>query len=1062
MTRFGLLGTSALRSAAFFGFALTATSAALAQDPGAPPPLQSGTGTQAGDTRMAAAQEAAPPAPTQVAAAQPPQAPAVESPEEQAIIITGSRIRRPNLESTIPITSIGGTEFFETGRTSVGDVLNELPALRSTFSQSNSTQFLGTSGLNLLDLRGLGTQRTLVLQNGRRHVAGDILNNAVSPDTNTIPTDLIDRVDVVTGGNSAIYGSDAIAGVVNFVLKQDYEGVQIRGQGGISKYGDAGSYYVSALAGTNFADGRGNIAVNVEYARQNDFYASGRPNLRNNQNFVVVDSDPPGTPNGSDGVPDRQFFTDIRSRSFSNGGTFQAFDPATGFVIPYLFQPDGTLILQTGTLVGLPPFGSNIGGNGNNFRDGTQFGLSPKLDRYAVNLLGHFTVSDAFEPFIEAKYVRTDSLGNNSGPFFFSGGTTGSPREFFFTDNPFLNPQAAEIIRDYYGVGPDTDVPFFMIRNVVELTNRQEKARRETYRIVGGIRGKFNDDWNYEVSANYGEFREKTRILGNVNLQRFLLAIDAVRDPATGNIVCRSTIDPAARIALEEGVAADFAFAQAQLANDVAACVPINMFGEGNITQTARDYLLQDSFAKGKITQLVFNGFVSGDSSQWFELPGGPVGFAVGAEYRRETAFYDQDDFSQAGLTFYNAIPTFDPTSFEVKEAFGELRIPILKDMPFVQELTVSAAGRISDYKGATGTTYAYNAGVDWAPIRDLRLRGNYSRAVRAPNLVELFTPLGQNFTPPPDDPCSLRNIGTGSATREANCRADGVPAGFDFVYNQSLAFLSGGNPDLQEEKSDSYTVGGVLQPRFLPGFSLSVDYYDITVNKVITSPSAQDILNSCYDAATLDNQFCALFERAGPGGGPRGEIFGQILENSLNVVPLNYAKLKVRGIDFEAAYRRNIGGIGSLSTRLVYTRVLKNDTFLDPTDPGRADQILRELGDPRDAFNLDVSLKHGAVTLGYKMRYIGKMVVNEYEDFFSKQGRPPENADYADQRFYTDVFYHDVRVGVDAGDNFNLYLGVDNLANRVPPNGLTGTGDGSGIYRNTGRFFYAGAIAKF
>jgi outer membrane receptor protein involved in Fe transport len=1047
MTRFGLLGTSALRSAAFAGFALIMTSSALAQDPSAPAPTQSGT-------------DAAQP-PTQTAAAQPPEAAPPAAPEEEgAIIITGSRIRRPNLESTIPITSIGGNEFFETGRTSVGDVLNELPALRSTFSQANSTQFLGTAGLNLLELRGLGTQRTLVLQNGRRHVAGDILNNAVSPDTNTIPTDLIERVDVVTGGNSAIYGSDAIAGVVNFVLKQDYEGVQLRGQGGISKYGDAGSYYASALAGTNFADGRGNIAINVEYARQNDFYASRRPNLRNTQGFVVVDSDPPGTPNGSDGVPDRQFFTDIRSRIFSNQGTFLSFDPATGFVIPYIFQPDGTLLQQTGDVVGLPPFGSAIGGNGSNFREGTQFGLSPKLDRYSVNLLGHFKFSDAFVPFIEAKYVRTDSLGNASGPFFFSGGTTGSPREFFFTDNPFLNPQAAEIIRDYYGVGPGTDVPFFMTRNVVELSNREEKAKRETYRIVGGVRGTFNDDWNYEVSANYGEFKERTQILGNVNLQRFLLAIDAVRDPATGNIVCRASIDPAARIALE--VAADPAFAAAQLANDVSACVPVNMFGEGNISDAARDYLLQDSFARGKITQLVLNGFVSGDSSQLLELPGGPVGFAIGAEYRRETAFYDQDDFSQAGLTFYNAIPTFDPPSFEVKEAFGELRLPILKDTSFFQELTLNAAGRISDYKGATGTTYAYNAGLDWAPIRDLRLRGNYSRAVRAPNLVELFTPLGQNFTPPPDDPCSLRNIGTGSATREANCRADGVPTNFDFVYRQSLGFLSGGNPDLKEEKSDSYTVGGVLQPRFLPGFSLSVDFYDITVNDVITSPSAQDILNSCYDAATLDNQFCALVERAGAGGGPRGEIPGQILENSLRVVPLNYAKLKVRGIDFEAAYRRTIGGIGNLNTRIVYTRVLKNDTFLDPTEPGRADQVLLELGDPRDAFNWDISLKHGAVTLGYKMRYIGKMVVNQYEDFFSKQGRPPENADYADQRFYTDVFYHDVRVGIDAGDNFNFYLGVDNLANRLPPSGLTGIGDGSGIYRNTGRFFYAGAIAKF
>jgi len=182
----------------------------------------------------------------------------------EAITVTGSRIRRPNLESALPVTSVGGQEFFQTGNVSVGDKLAELPSIRSTFTQANSTRFLGTAGLNLLDLRGLGTVRTLVLVNGRRHVGGDVLSSGVTPDTNTMPTDLIDRVDVVTGGNSAVYGSDAIAGVVNFVLKQDYDGIQLRGQGGESKYGDAGAFFVSGLAGKNFAGGRGNVAVNVE------------------------------------------------------------------------------------------------------------------------------------------------------------------------------------------------------------------------------------------------------------------------------------------------------------------------------------------------------------------------------------------------------------------------------------------------------------------------------------------------------------------------------------------------------------------------------------------------------------------------------------------------------------------------------------------------------------------------------------------------------------------------------------------------------------------------------
>jgi len=238
----------------------------------------------------------------------------------EEITVTGSRIRRPNLDSPLPVTSVGGQEFFQTGNVSVGDKLAELPSIRSTFTQANSTRFLGAAGINKLDLRGLGTVRTLVLVNGRRHVGGDVLGNGVTPDINTIPTDLIDRVDVVTGGNSAVYGSDAIAGVVNFVLKQNYQGLQLRGQGGLSRYGDAGSFFVSALGGRNFADGRGNITVNAEFAKQNQYFASGRPWLDRQDAFLTVDSDPAGAPNGSDGVPDTTFFRDVRSGSLTNTG----------------------------------------------------------------------------------------------------------------------------------------------------------------------------------------------------------------------------------------------------------------------------------------------------------------------------------------------------------------------------------------------------------------------------------------------------------------------------------------------------------------------------------------------------------------------------------------------------------------------------------------------------------------------------------------------------------------------------------------------------------------------
>ncbi len=676
MRKFGLLGTSALGSFTFIGLSIALAAPAYAQEVAEDDASAQGT---VGDS------EAEIESGTDATQA-----------EGGPITITGTRIRRPNLESAVPITSIGGEEFFQTASISIGDVLNDLPQLRNTFSQQNSTRFLGTRGLNLLDLRGLGTQRTLVLVNGRRHVAADVLNNATSPDTNTFPTDLIERVDLITGGGSSVYGSDALAGTVNFILKDNYDGYQIRGQSGISKFGDAAARYVSVLAGKNFAGDRGNVAVNLEYATQDDFYASGRP-LRQNDNFLVIDTDPAGSVNGSDGSPDRAFFRDIRSTTIAIGGMTNIRQPAgatalcgrdastgttatSSFACTGLFDQNGNLVPQTGGRVGLGPNGNFIGGNGYSGRENRLLALSPTLERYSVNVIGHFEISPAIVPFFEAKYVRADASGSQSGPFF-STGTTQSDsvaiagfndrsfqgngagngpvnREGIRLDNPYLNPAARAAIETQLraaingGINPNTGAAinaanqaaslaqiangsyrFAFRKNYVELGIRDELFRRETYRAVVGVKGDFWDDWNYEISANYGEHRELNTITGNINSQRFLLANDTVRDPVTGQIVCRAKIDP--RYAPP---GSDFGGDPAVLAADVAACVPLNPFGDGASSQAVRDYLTVDSKATGKITQLVVGGFVSGDFSNFFELPGGPVAFSIGAEYRRENA----------------------------------------------------------------------------------------------------------------------------------------------------------------------------------------------------------------------------------------------------------------------------------------------------------------------------------------------------------------------------------------------------------------------------------------
>ncbi|KQM91474.1 hypothetical protein ASE70_15440 [Sphingomonas sp. Leaf22] len=1032
-----------------------------------------------------------------------------EPANDGVIVVTGSRIARPNDVSAAPVTTITAAELTQTARTSIGDVLNDLPQLQSTFSQSNSTRFLGTAGLNLLDLRGLGTQRTLVLVNGRRHVGSDILNNAVSVDINTIPTDLIEGVDILTGGVSAVYGSDALAGVVNFRLRTNYDGFQVRGQGAISQHGDAGSYFVSATGGKNFADGRGNIAVNLEYTRSQDFFAADRREYRQNDAFVTtnLDSAGPGL-NGNlsfDGIPDATFLRDIRSASISDGGLITIIGAAPGantaancgrdylgraYTCNYLFQPGGSLVRQTGTRAGIAaaaltntPGGSILGGNGNTRREGVLLQLLPQIDRYAANLIGHFDVSEAFVPYIEAKYVRTESVGlGGSGPAFFTGGTIDGQYERPRLDNPFLSADAratlsAQLLQTVNnGLNPNTAATlsatqqatlraaiadgsyrFILRKNLTDLGSRREDALRETYRIVGGVRGTFNDTWEYDVSANYGEFKERTKVLGNIDVQRLSLALDAVRNPA-GQIVCGAQLDPT-RFAFGSDIGGN----DANLAADIANCRPFNPFGVGSASQESINYILRNTESFGKITQFDVLATLAGDTSKFLTLPGGAVQFSIGGEYRRETNFFQADPFVEQGYTFYNALAKFDPPAFEVKEAFGELSVPILKDVFLINDLTLGAAGRVSDYNTSAGTVYAYNFSVEYSPFRDLRLRGNYGRAVRAPNLGELFSTPGQNFAPGFADPCSADNLARGTQFRAANCLAAGIPNSYNYAYAQSLEITSGGNPNLNVETSDSWTYGGVYRPSYVPGLSLSVDYYNIAVDQVISALSAQAIVNNCYDSPSLDgNQFCSQFQRVAAGGtGPDGEQPYRIVEGSLLQSSFNFAQLKVRGIDANLAYTRNLGDV-RLNGQIIYTHLFEASSFTNPLQPAFADTRLGELGSPKDQVNVNLGADFGILTLDTQFRYVAKQSVGAIENRIGFQGRLPQNLDDFSVPFYPDVLYIGAKLGFDVGERSNFYIGVDNLTDRLPPLGATGTGAGSAIFDNVGRRFYAGATARF
>jgi outer membrane receptor protein involved in Fe transport len=1065
------------------------------------------------------------------------QTPSTEEGEEEAatVTVTGSRIRSPNLTADVPTTSIAGDAVFQSADQNVGELLNDLPQLRSTFSQQNPGSGIGIAGLNLLDLRGLGTVRTLVLVNGRRHVAADILANAVSPDVSSIPNDLIERVDIVTGGNSAVYGSDAIAGVVNFILRRSFDGIQLRGSASTTEAGFGGAQYISGMVGKNFGDGRGNVTLHGEYSRQDRVFASDVPAFQNQAGLFTVDSDISGLPNGSDGFADAVFLRDVRSGTINpyglvpinqrnvanapcgnatlanNGPTNNA---GLAFNCTYLFTADGRLVEQTGTRFGTSINASRIGGNGQTGREGKTVSILPFLERYNFNLLTHYEVSPALELFLEAKFTRVNALGNNAGPSFMQGtaaytqGTTafnasiGDYRERPRLDNPYLNPADRTLLTNLIsssGCTPSLTITcpaggnltaadqaaiaagtyrFFLAKNLIEVGLRDEAFQRDTYRAVFGVRGTFNTDWSYEISGNYGRFDQSQVTSGFIDRQRFSLAMDAGRNPVTGAIQCRSQFDSASALADQrtDAVAvANRAANQARLAADIAACQPYNPFGDGANNAAAIAYFSSTFQAEASLEQIVGQAFVSGDLSQLFELPGGPVRFALGGEYRREKAYYKQDAFTTNGFNNGVSIPLFDPPAFEVKEAFAELQVPLLKDMPFFHELTVTGAARVSDYKGSTGTVWAYNGGVQWSPFDSLRLRGNYARAVRAPNVSETGFPLVPNFANGITDPCNVVAINSGSATRRANCTAAIGTANLANLPSvaYSLPIVSGSNPNLQAETSDSYTLGGVFQPRFIPGLALTVDYYDITVNGIISSVAAQTILNNCYDFPTLNNVFCAAFQRnAGTTAGPNGELPGAILGNSLIVAPLNFAKRKARGLDFNLQYRTRLGQDVRFSSNLIYVHVLQRSNFEDPTNANFENRILSEVGDPQDEFRFDMDLGYKNFTFGYRFRFIGEQFTGAYETFRDGvNGLPASNIDAISAQEYPVVTYSDIRlewnVGSETGEGdrtkgLRLTLGVDNIFNQLPPLGSTATGSGTAIYDFRGRSFYVAARARF
>ncbi len=940
-----------------------------------------------------------------------------------AIVVTGSRIRQaPGFDSPNPVVSIGADTIQESGTTNLTDFLSGYPALvGSSGSSANSGDRagIGETGLNLLDLRNLGRARTLVLVDGRRHVAG--VPGEQSVDINTIPSDLVSGIDVLTGGASAIYGADGVSGVVNFRMKQDFEGLSVRAQAGISDRGDAGQRLFSITAGKNFAGGRGNVALAYEYGADDQLMARNRRELSGTNPFVFVLN--PNDPNDDPNLPDRIPLQNIRYGLSSPNGAVDI----DGDYVPE-FDGDGN-IFDNGVDMGE----GFVQGGSSTLVSRYYNDLFPKIERHVVNGLAHFDVSDGLTLFAEGKYanVRSFSLAQPT----FEYGT------FIEADNPYLPANIAAAIDPALG-------GVLVNRDYFDLGQRGEDIKRETLRFVGGARGELSEHLRYEASYVWGQTKVRSRYIGDIYNDRFFAAVDAVTDPATGRPTCRVNLDPAwtPNQPFESGrtVMDPTTFQPGQ-------CLPINILGEGKSDPAAIAWITAPTTDYSTITQEVASASFSGDTGGFFNLPGGPVGFALGAEYRRESSSFNPDPIEQQGLTYTNVL---SPTkgSFNVKEAFGEVSLPIVKDVTLLRRLEVGGAVRFSDYS-TIGNTFTWKVNGTWSPVEDITFRGTYSVAIRAPNISELYSGLGQTFEFF-NDPCLPANLNNGTSSRATNCSTlltslGANPATYDDTRTFNIPGMQGGNPNLTEEKAKTWTAGVVLTPSFIRGLTLSADWYDIRLNNAINTVDAQQLAELCVDQPDLNNVFCNAIVRQNGAGGPNvaaGNIIG------FTKTPQNVAEFRTSGLELNLNWRIRTDNLGTFNLK-VQGNYLDKLSFVgtpgaDPTD-SRGVAFA-----PKYQVNADLTWHSGPLTLNYGVLWFDKTL--RYSNL-TVAGDP----DYVapEYLYYKAHFTHDIYASVDVGDKFQLYGGVNNLFDQKPDIATTGLGGYPVDYR--GRFLFVGAKVK-
>lgn len=928
------------------------------------------------------------------------------------IVVTGSRIARPDLQASTPVAVVTAERIQQTGASNIQDVLATLPAVGQNVSRTSSNFSTTGNGTATINLRNLGSSRTLVLIDGRRTLG---IAGTSAVDVNNIPTDLVERIDVVTGGASAVYGSEAIAGVVNFVLKNDFQGLRVRAQNTLSDKGDAARQYVSITGGQNFGGGRGNITANFSY--DNDHGLPSR-----NRSFSGTD------------IPNRS--------AYAAQGLFDVSNPnQTGF------SPTSG---RTFTFDG----GNNLKGyqsaniDGYN-RNGDRL-LSVPVERYQGTVLAHYDFSDAFKLYAQGQYSRTNSNASLE-PSAIDNTSAGAALNFdgsAYAGIPITSPYVPAAIRAA-ALANGVDVIQFRRRSN-DIFSRSNKNERDFYRGVIGARGQFTagTNWSYDIYYEHSESRDNT--------------------------TAQSIYTPNYGAALSNEIGPDGQVRCSDAAARAAGCVPINIFGFNTVTTAASQFLQKYtgptrtvSLLDGntvqlvsgtnvafdylaKVNQDVVSGSINGDL---FSLWGGPVAISFGGEYRREKSTEVFDPFTQAGLSAGNQI-TNTQGSFNVKEGFVEVIAPIVEDRPGLQYLGLEGAARYADYS-TVGGVWSFKGGATYAPTRDIRFRGVYSRATRAPNIGELFSSISQTF-PAIKDPCDRRGgQGDDAPIGAANPACSNIPGtsagtfGYSTAQIQSIDGLLGGNRNLREETADTLTAGAVITPTFFKNFSMTVDYYTIKVKDAIGIIGQQVSVDQCVN--TGNPLFCNNVVRNSSGFITR-----------VNALNLNTGSYLVSGIDVDARYAIPVGA-SRFDFNIQYNHRLKQQQTPFPGGPvqnelGQADcYSCGRLGSGfKDKAVANVTFSAPQFQLNYRMDYMGPLTDN--------LGDP-------DAQRISAYFYHNLQGKVIVGgkQQMELYAGVNNLLDTKPPvfgdtNQVTfpGTQTIANTYDLYGRMLYVGATFKF